>query len=954
MRESFLKIFVFPFLGLFSFFSVSCDFESPSEFEMPTWYVDIKLPLLQERYDLEGMVDSVQIFPSSDSMGMQLVFEDSLPTTSIDSDWLEVAVNQSIEFETVPVMNPELSIDTTINISITIPLGEVLIDTTTPIPVEFSAPPLEATGILGSFWNAIADSFDVEVEILIDLPDIDPATLPDFVTSVDGVVISDTTDPQGWFPQFRTKITNNGLPTPLENISFELLTGENMNNPDILADHSREILSAYPFEAATFDTVSTLAGDILSNALKMVYKFGLSKIDYEGLDTVLTIKTTDSVKIDLQITLKIFGVDNAVVTIAETELPTPLDPISFPSDIEIFSGVFKTETQPDVNEISISNLKSTFPFDINYYMNFRNFSDGSDSVQVPLRLLTSTAFDTAFKIDGYTFANPAGEDSALKELTVDISAVLQAQQALIPLDGSELGRMSIDVDISDLYFESLEATIIEEFPPSEQSIEGIPQGFDGMAFTNAMVEFEMWNTIALPIILDLDLVGINSLGDSAVVGVLASISEVNTDNPDTTKTIIRLSKLGTTTLKYATLMDTQPIDSVTVPPATGESTIVELLSFNPAFINVESAARIDGRGVIIPGAGSGGVYRMVAPFEVRMDSMTLIPVTKTPIDEIEYSTRNRIRNTLAHAELTTHVINSIVDGELSILHSNSIFFPLDTTTEMLAIYRDTLIDHGDLIEGEDLYVITNCEAMNLDSGNVYIFNVMDDFSKCVDGLVYLVKNSPDSEMDTVVSYIDTLTTIILPKPTRFYGTAPPVYGSANTPGDTTHTSIISAENIRLLTDYGDHFVVPRFQLNGDTLAFLSTSDNIDVTSTITFRISSTGMLEESTDEIVITYPNGGETLTKETPHVIRWKTFGTISNIGIEYFYPDSLVVQTGEGEIETVPTIKIVTIISDTANVDSFLWTTPGIPQDSIWLRVTDVNSTVSDTSGWFFEIVE
>ena len=148
--------------------------------------------------------------------------------------------------------------------------------------------------------------------------------------------------------------------------------------------------------------------------------------------------------------------------------------------------------------------------------------------------------------------------------------------------------------------------------------------------------------------------------------------------------------------------------------------------------------------------------------------------------------------------------------------------------------------------------------------------------------------------------------------------------------------------------------MPRFQLNWDTLAFLSASDNIDITSIITFRISSTGMLEESTDEIVITYPNGGETLTKETPHVIRWKTFGTISNIGIEYFYPDSLVVQTGEGEIETVPTIKIVTIISDTANVDSFLWTTPGIPQDSIRLRVTDVNSTVSDTSGGFFEIVE
>ena len=901
MRESFLKIFVFPFLGLFSFFSVSCDFESPSEFEMPTWYVDIQLPLLQERYDLEGMVDSVQIFPSSDSMGMQLVFEDSLPTTSIDSDWLEVAVNQSIEFETDPVMNPELSIKThTINIDTTIQLGNLLEDVSGNV---FSAPPAEATGIRASDWNVIANKY-FEEDTLILLEEISPNTLPDFVTSVDGFIISYNTA-DGNDSRFQTIITNNGLPTPLENISFELLTGENMISPDTLADHSRENLS----KGDSYNKATTLGGDTLSNALKMVYKFGISQ--YTGPDTdTLIIETTDSVQINVETIWLNIGVDTAVVTIAETELPTELDPISFPSDIEIFSGVFQTGTQPDVNKISISNLKSTFPFDIDYDMNFRNFipPEGSDSVKID-RVLTSTAYLETFEIDGYTFANPAGEDSALTEMTVDISAVLHAQQTLIPLDGSELGRMSIDVDISDLYFESLEATIIEDFPPSEQNIEGIPQGFDGMAFTNAMVEFEMWNDIDLPIILDLDLVGINSFGDSAIVGVRANIARPSDYGSDTTKTIIRLSKLGTTTLKYTSLLDTQPIDSLTVPPSTGESTIVELMSFNPAFINVESAARIDGRGEIIPGAGIGGVYRMVAPFEVRMDSMTFIPVTKTPIDEIEYSTRNRIRNTLAHAELTTHVINSIVDGELSILHSNSIFFPLDTTTEMLAIYRDTLIAHGDLFAGEDLYVITNCEAMNLDSGNVYIFNVMDDFSKCVDGLVYLVKNSPGSGMDTVVSYIDTLTTIILPKPTRFYGTAPPVYGSANTPGDTTHTSIISAENIRLLTDYGDHFVVPRFQLNGDTLAFLSTSDNIDVTSTITFRISSTGMLEESTDEIVITFPNGGETLNKNTQYPIRWKTFGTISNIGIEYFYPDTSYPLIGDGIIDTVATISIMTI---------------------------------------------
>ena len=118
MREFFLKLFVFPFLGLFSFFSVSCDFESPSEFEMPTWYVDIKLPLLQERYYLEGMVDSVQIFLTPDS-GMQLVFEDTLPSTSIDPHWLEVPVGAEIVYAGRPENSPsvEVIVDT-INVSI--------------------------------------------------------------------------------------------------------------------------------------------------------------------------------------------------------------------------------------------------------------------------------------------------------------------------------------------------------------------------------------------------------------------------------------------------------------------------------------------------------------------------------------------------------------------------------------------------------------------------------------------------------------------------------------------------------------------------------------------------------------------------------------------------------------------------------------------------------------------
>jgi len=931
MRESFLKIFVFPLLGIFSFLSISCDFESPSEFEMPTWYVDIQLPLLQERYDLEGMVDSVQIFLTPDS-GMQLVFEDTLPSTSIDPDWLEVPVGAEIVYAGTPTNISEEAVVTTINVSIPF-ASEGLIDIN---QIPFTVPPASDRQISAEIWNNLVANFN---EILLPDTAIDLSSfivtdeLP-FITEISGLMIQD--DGSSDSSYFFSSITNNGMLTDVTDVRFIMLTGAS-TSPNTLANHEQSTV----LKNDTFTKTTTIGGQQLEESIRMLYDFDVSP--HGNDEDTLTISAGDSVQINCQIRIRIAGIDTAVVEIAEYNMPTELAPVIFPSTIEIYSGIFKTGTSSGINEIVISNLRSSYPFYMDFIMDFRNFvppPSGGDPVKVDTALFKDYAtYSDTFRVDGYTFLNPAGADSALSKLDIDLTVRLREQTAYMPMDGSELGNMTINVDVESLHFESLEANIIKSFPPSVQDIDGMPSGFSGMTFTAVQFEFDMVNQIDLPVALDVDMIGVNTIGDTSQVAVRAAIAQPSDYGSDSTKTIIRLSKLGTTVLSYATANASTWTDSVTTPPAEGTSTIVDLMSFNPATITVNSASRIHGEGVIVAGATIGGTYRMIAPFEVRMDSMTFIPVARTPIDEVDHSTRNRIRSTLSHAALTTHVVNSIVDGELSILHSNSIFFPLDTTTEMLAIYRDTLIAHEDLLEGEDLYVVTNCEAMNLDSGDVYIFNVMDDFSKCVDGLVYLVKSS-GSSVDTLVSYIDTLTTIILPKPARFYGTAPPVYGSASTPGDTTHSSIMSAEKIRLLTDFGDHFVVPRFRLNGDTLAFLSTSDNIDVTSTLTFRISSTGMLEEAQDEIVITYPNGGETLSKGQNSVIRWKTFGEISTVKIGYYNvnPDS--------------TITNFSIASDTANVDSFLWSVPDATLNKVRIYISDLNSSVSDSSGWFFKI--
>ena len=56
----------------------------------------------------------------------------------------------------------------------------------------------------------------------------------------------------------------------------------------------------------------------------------------------ITIAAGDSVKVNIEIGLKIAGIDSAVVKISETNIPIEVPEIAFPTDIEIFSGKLKS------------------------------------------------------------------------------------------------------------------------------------------------------------------------------------------------------------------------------------------------------------------------------------------------------------------------------------------------------------------------------------------------------------------------------------------------------------------------------------------------------------------------------------------------------------------------------------------------------------------------------------
>ena len=669
---------------------------------------------------------------------------------------------------------------------------------------------------------------------------------------------------------------------------------------------------------------------------------------------LITIEKGDSVQANIEIALKITGIDSAVASIADTEIPLEIPEISFPAVAEIFSGKLKSPSADGINEIKINKIESGYPANVDFLMNFKNFKPvaGKDSVKVDTVLTKGASISQTYNVDGYTFYNPAGQDSTISKLLIETSAKLKSQKTSIPLDGSDFGGMEVDVGMKGLHFESLEANVIQEFPPTEFSIAGMPLGFSGMKFVDTKLEIEMNNGIRLPVVLDFDMVGVNQKGDTSKVNALSTLASPS-QKGDTTKTLVRLSELGTTTLKYKAPASIQYYDSTTIGAKNNETTIVELMSSNPANFTVRSRARIDGRGTLEDGMHIGGKYRMLAPFEVIMEPMTFISVTNTPVQEMNYENRNRIRSTLQSASMLFSVENKIpISGDLSMLMSNLEVFPLDTTAAALRDFRDSLVVKKNWVNSDSIYIVSKCDSLNPETSSIFIFDVMTDFSECVNGVSYLVKSSMGS--DTIFSYVDTLLKIPLPEPKSFHiATNSGVHaGQVREAGSITYSSPLSKERVRLMTDPGQPYMAPRFFLEGSKgkRVYLTTGDYLDINSSVTFSLSSTGMGSPAPNEIVVKFPNGGESLDKDTQYSIKWKTYGTISKVDLSYFFGSNADIEKDEGWVD---------ISTETVNVDSFSWipsSTTGLSsaKDSLRIRVKSSDGKIRDMSGWYFSITE
>ena len=1002
--------FLHAFLTIILMVTVACDFDIPEKFEMPTWYLDLKIPLVQTRYQMADISDSsAGIFLTDDSLGFKIIQEGEMPATelpdlpsvplgldqaiasgeisgiSMDIELPEITISQRIDVVAYGQQIYPDTTDWTIDTSIFLyddPLtgDPVYLDTTIWIAAytPFAFPDtvshvLEANhydSLIVAAFNGAMDLLSSALDTTIDLG-LSSIPLPDdppIIASVDTLIIAS----HATNSVYRTLFKNNGIPTDLVGVYSRMVAGSSEPLSDTLANHN-QIPSIS--QGVTYADTTDLSGKGLTSFLKMATNMSLSS----ALTDYVTIPP-GSLYVDFNITFKMAGIDSIDVTTNNYSMSDGIEmpPMELPemdmsesgiSKMEIYRNVLKNEGAAyNENKLIIRDLASSFPFDMNFLLNFQNFSptpDG-DSVKIDTVLRNGIEINKTFDLRGYTLQSTDGDnnndgwpDSAFTSFDLVLDITIPEQKASIPLDGSPLGEFTMNMKLEQLSFSSISANLYMEMPaePTEQEF---PAGFTGAIPTEAVFEIIFKNQIRLPIQMVMEFKGYNSLGELTYVPVIIdTIGFPLTDsNSDTAMTIIGLSKLGTTITIYESVYDSLPSYSVTNAPCDTCSSIIDLLASNPVSLIITPEVKVDGRGSIEANKAIAGGFRVTIPFVLQLEPMTFMGGIATEIETFEHDTRYKIRNSLLETELVSTITNALPFGaEISVLMSNDSLFPTDTTWEQLGIFRDSLAVWGILNATDSLYILRKCSDISPDSGLVYIFNVMTDFSECFDDLPYIVKFN-GSGTDTIISYVDTLFKFSLPNPESLYGaddsTGYPE-GMVAVPGTGVYSSIIDTSQIFLLTDYGNHYTMPRFHLPGtDSVGvFLSVEDYMEISSFITFRLSSSGAFGETKPELIITYPNGGQTLYNDQTYEILWSVGGSSSE-KVDLYYSthgDS----TTYNSANCVLTDNWTEIESGLDNLGSYSWdlATSGLSEtDSLRLKIVSSNGKACDINGHYIKI--
>jgi len=1049
-------------LGVFN----ACDFDIPDKFEMPIWELEIKIPLVQTRYEMTDISNpDAGIFPTDDSLGFKIVQEGTMPATELPAlPAVPVGLDQNISSGEIPGLSfnldlPAISVNQKIDVVlygptiyqdtakwcevVQIPIPDppfitdslvCVVDSTTGDTLGrlFSFPTdsvrhMKATNynslivaIFDSVMGIISSTIDTTIDLgisSIPLPS-DPA----IIASVDTLIIAESEENS----VYKTRFKNNNIPTDLRNIKSYIVTDNDYPINDSLANHN---IDSTVSAGQTYEKITNLSGKGLTSFLKMFTDMSLTEAP---ADSIVQIQP-GSLYVDFEMIFQMAGLSDIAVTTNNVSLSDGLEmePIVLPemdmtetgiSRMEIYRNVLadNVANNPNVrvNRLQIIDLKSTFPFPMNFLIDFKNFvpsSSEGERVRLDTTLRSGdAAINKIFNMEGHRLQSTSGDndgpdgvpcpsyedwlldgcdddgwpDSAFTEFDLQLDISIPQDTVRIPLDGTPLGGFSMGMKLDKLEFESIGAAMYMELPSDPQEQE-FPPGLTGAIPTEASMEIIFKNQIKLPIQMLMEFKGYNSLDELTFVPInIDTIGMPRTSlNTDTSVTNIKLDKNGTTISIWESVNTYNAGDLPDLERVNGLcdtcSSIIDLLGSNPVKMLINPQVKVDGRGELSGNKAIAATFRVTIPFALQLEPMTFMGGTATKIEPFEHDTRSKIRNGLKETSLVSNITNALPFGaEVSVLMSNDSMFPTDRSIEQLSLFRDTLATLGALLPTDSLYIIKKCVDLSPDSnGNIYIFDIMTDFSECIDGTPYIVKTS-GSSTDTIISYVDTLFKFFLPNPIEYYQSGGDTslyhyfnYDSVNNvyldsveyadgmvavPGTGTYPSTIDTSLIKLLTGYGETYTMPRFYLpgTGNTGVFLSVHDYLDISSFMTFTLSSDGAFGTPTNELFITYPNGGQTFTNSDSLEILWSSFGN-TNETIDLYYSYSDITSSEFDTTKYYPKSCVKTegwepIAENIENTGSYKWSLSGVPNTD-YLRVKIIESKSNpacDINGHYVKI--
>ena len=152
--------------------------------------------------------------------------------------------------------------------------------------------------------------------------------------------------------------------------------------------------------------------------------------------------------------------------------------------------------------------------------------------------------------------------------------------------------------------------------------------------------------------------------------------------------------------------------------------------------------------------------------------------------------------------------------------------------------------------------------------------------------------------------------------------------------------------------------MPRFYLGTGDKSVLSKDDYLDISSFITFTLSSSGAFGSASNELLIISPNGTETFYDDEEMKIKWVALGE-SEETVDLFYSISTdsSIKNLDSCKQTTNWFSIASGLTSVIDTNSFSWSLSNLSfQDSLKIRLKVVysNGEACDINGYFVNIKE